>query len=92
MKKNELIDQISENTGIAKASVKAVLESMLEEITLCLARGDKVQLTGFGVFGTRSRAGRTGRNPRTGEPMEIAAAVIPVFKAGKELRARVQKS
>ncbi len=90
MNKSELIDAMAEAAGITKAQAARALEGMLEAITGALKRGDQVTLVGFGTFGVRKRAARTGRNPQTGERIRIKAAKIPTFKAGKGLREAVK--
>jgi len=84
--KTELIDQIAESADISKASAARALESMLDAITTALKAADPVVLVGFGTFAVKERAARTGRNPQTGEPIEIRAARVPGFKAGKALK------
>jgi DNA-binding protein HU-beta len=84
--KQELIEMVSESADLNKASAGRAVDSMLGAITGALKNGDQVTLVGFGTFLVRDRAARTGRNPRTGEPIEIAAAKNPAFKAGKALK------
>ena len=86
MNKQELIEMVSESADLTKASAGRAVDGMLEAITGALKNGDQVTLVGFGTFLVRDRAARTGRNPRTGEPLEIAAAKNPAFKAGKALK------
>ena len=86
MNKQELIEMVSESADLNKASAGRAVDSMLGAITGALKNGDQVTLVGFGTFLVRDRAARTGRNPRTGEPIEIAAAKNPAFKAGKALK------
>ena len=86
MNKSELIEKISEESDISKASASRALDSALQAITDALAGGDQVTLVGFGTFSVSERSAREGRNPRTGEPLQIAAAKIPKFKAGKALK------
>ena len=69
-----------------KALVKDAVDGVFEQIRKALASGDEVRIFGFGTFGARKRPARTGRNPRTGESMPIAASTVPVFKPGKTLR------
>ncbi|RMD79057.1 MAG: HU family DNA-binding protein [Gammaproteobacteria bacterium] len=90
MTKSELIEAMAEAAGITKAQASRALEGMLEAITEALKRGEQVSLVGFGTFAVRERAARTGRNPRTGETIEIKAARIPTFKPGKGLRDAVE--
>ncbi len=86
MNKSELIDVAARNAGVTKASAGQVVEAALEAISDALKNGDSVSLVGFGTFSVRERGARTGRNPRTGESIEIAASRIPGFKAGKALK------
>jgi DNA-binding protein HU-beta len=86
MNKNDLIDAVSERTGLAKSDAARAVEAVLGTITEALRRGDTVALSGFGSFVTKTRAARTGRNPRTGEAIEIPASRAPAFKAGKGLK------
>jgi DNA-binding protein HU-beta len=84
--KQELIENIAESADITKASAGRALDSMIESITGSLKGGDSVVLVGFGTFSVRDRAARTGRNPQTGAEIQIAAARVPAFKAGKALK------
>lgn len=86
MNKSELIDAIADSADLSKASAGRALEATLEAVTGALKGGDSVALVGFGTFQVKERAARTGRNPQTGEPMDIAAAKVPSFKAGKALK------
>ena len=86
MNKSELIDAIAAKANLSKKDAKAALEAMLEAVSESLKAGDAVQLIGFGTFKVNERAARTGRNPRTGEEIKIAAAKIPAFVAGKALK------
>ena len=86
MNKTELIDAIAEDADISKASATRALESLVSHISKALAGGDTVAISGFGTFSVRERAARTGRNPRTGESIEIAASKGAGFKAGKALK------
>lgn len=91
MNKTELIAAAAESTGLTKKDTEKVLNAALESIAAALAEGDKVQISGFGSFEVKEREARVGRNPQTGETMEIAASRIPAFKAGKALKDRVAK-
>lgn len=91
MSKGELIDALAEKTGCSKAEADKYLNALLEEITQSLSKGDQVTLTGFGSFKVSHRKARTGRNPQTGETIQIAATVVPRFKAGKGLKDAVKK-
>ncbi len=86
MNKAELIDAVAENADISKAAATRAVDTVLESITNTLKNGEQVALIGFGTFSVKDRAARTGRNPRTGEPLEIPAAKVPSFKAGKALK------
>ena len=91
MNKTELIAAIAEKTGLSKKDSEAAVSAVVDTITEALKAEDKVQLVGFGSFEVKKRAARTGRNPRTGETIEIAAAKLPVFKAGKALKDAIDK-
>jgi len=84
--KSELIDAIAASADISKAAAGRALDAMIESVEGALKKGDSVALVGFGTFSVKERAARTGRNPQTGAPIEIAAAKIPSFKAGKALK------
>jgi DNA-binding protein HU-beta len=86
MNKNDLIDAVAERTSLAKSDAARAVEAVLGAITDTLQKGDAVTLSGFGTFAVKTRAARTGRNPRTGEPIQIAASKVPGFKAGKGLK------
>ena len=86
MNKTELVDAIAASADISKAAAGRALDAVTESITDALKKGDQVSLVGFGTFQVKDRAARTGRNPQTGAPIEIAAAKIPSFKAGKALK------
>lgn len=89
MNKTELIAEVALKAELSKKDAEKALNATLEAISEALANGDKVQLVGFGSFETKNREARMGRNPRTNEPMEIAASRLPVFKAGKALKDKV---
>jgi DNA-binding protein HU-beta len=84
--KSELIDAIAASADLSKASAGRALDAALETITGALKADDSVALVGFGTFSVKQRAARTGRNPQTGNPIQIAAATVPAFKAGKALK------
>ena len=86
MNKQELIENIAGSAEITKAAAGRALDSMIDSITGSLKSGDSVVLVGFGTFSVRDRAARTGRNPQTGAEIQIAAAKVPAFKAGKALK------
>ena len=90
MNKTDLIESIADKAEISKAAAGRALEAMVESITEALQKGESVSLVGFGSFSVRERAGRTGRNPRTGEEIKIDATKIPAFKAGKALKDAVK--
>lgn len=90
MNKTDLINNISAKSGLTKKDVESVLNGFVGEVTTALAAGDKVQLIGFGIFETRERSGRTGRNPQTGAPITIPASKVPAFKAGNKLKEAVK--
>ena len=91
MNKAELIAVLAEKTGETKKSAEATLNAFVDVVTEALAKGDKVQLVGFGSFEVRKRAARKGRNPQTKEEIKIPASKAPVFKAGKALKDIVNK-
>jgi len=84
--KTELIDAVAEGADISKAAATRAVDTVLGSITDTLAKGETVALVGFGTFSVKNRAARTGRNPRTGEAIDIPAAKVPSFKAGKALK------
>ena len=86
MNKSELIDAIAADAGLSKADAGKALDATLSSVTGSLKKGDTVSLVGFGTFQVKSRAARTGRNPQTGATIQIAAANVPGFKAGKALK------
>ncbi len=91
MTKKELSTAIAEKTGLTKKDAEAALSAALETITEELAKGNSVQLTGFGTFSAKERAARQGKNPATGAQITIPASVTPGFKAGKCLKDAVSK-
>lgn len=91
MNKTELIAAIAAKAELSKKDAEKALNAAIDAITGALVEGDKVQLVGFGSFETKTREARTGRNPRTGENIEIAASRTPAFKAGKALKDKVAK-
>ena len=86
MNKAELIDAVAADSDLTKASAARALDSAIENITSALKSGNNVTLVGFGTFTVRRRDARMGRNPRTGEPIQIKASNVPGFKAGKALK------
>ena len=91
MNKTELIAEVAAKTGLAKKDAEKAVNAALDTVTEALAKGDKVQLVGFGGFELKHREARMGRNPKTKESIEIPASKVPVFKAGKALKDRVAK-
>ena len=91
MNKTELIAAAAEQAGMTKKDTEKVLNAALDAIAAALAKNDKVQVSGFGIFEVKEREARTGRNPQTGEPMEIAASRTPSFKASKTLKDAIAK-
>ena len=90
MNKTELIAAVAEKTGMSKKDTEAVISATLGTITAALHEEEKVQLMGFGSFEVKKRAARTGRNPRTKEPVEIPASKAPAFKAGQAFKEAIQ--
>ncbi len=86
MNKAELIDAVADGADISKADATRAVDTVVDQITKTLQNGDQVTLIGFGTFAVKDRAARTGRNPRTGEPLDIPASKVPGFKAGKALK------
>ncbi len=91
MNKTELIAAAAEQAGMTKKDTEKVLNAALDAIAAALAKNDKVQVSGFGIFEVKEREARTGRNPQTGEAMEIAASRTPSFKASKTLKDAIAK-
>jgi len=89
--KTELVDAIADSADLSKASAARALEATLDAVTGALQNGDSVAMVGFGTFQVKDRAARTGRNPQTGASMEIPAAKVPSFKAGKALKDALNK-
>lgn len=86
MNKTQLVDQLAEKADISKAAAGRALDAFTDTVTAALKDGDQVALVGFGTFSVRDRAARSGRNPQTGQTIQIAAAKVPAFKAGKALK------
>jgi len=90
--KSELVQRIAErNPHLYQRDVENVVNAILDEITHTMARGDRVELRGFGAFSVKRRNARVGRNPRTGEQVEVEEKCVPFFKTGKELRERLNE-
>ncbi len=86
MNKTELVEAVAESADISKAAAGRAVDTMINSIIDALAKGDSVAIAGFGTFTVRERAARTGRNPRTGEEIQIKASKNPGFKAGKAFK------
>lgn len=86
MNKNDLIAQVADDAGLSKADATKAVDSVFDTITASLKKGDEVRLVGFGTFVVTQRAASEGRNPRTGEKIDIPASKQPKFKAGKALK------
>ena len=91
MNKTELIDALAEQTDTSKAAAARSLDALIDIITAIVARGEDVALTGFGSFKAARREARTGKNPKTGEPLNIPATTVPKFSAGAVFKAAVAK-
>ena len=90
MTKSELIQRLAErNPHLYQRDVERIVSTIFDEISGALARGDRVELRGFGAFSVKNRAARAGRNPRTGETVHVARKSVPFFKVGKDLRLRL---
>jgi DNA-binding protein HU-beta len=86
MNKTELIEAVADSADLSKAAASRAVDAMVESISDALREGDQVTLVGFGTFSVRERSARTGRNPQTGETIEIPASKVPGFKPGKALK------
>ncbi len=86
MNKGEFVDAVAAKGEMSKVDAANAVDAVLEAVTEAMKQGDQVTLVGFGTFLVRKREARTGRNPRTGEPLQIAASNVPSFKAGKALK------
>jgi DNA-binding protein HU-beta len=86
MNKAELVDAVAGAANLSKADAGRAVDAVVESITKALKRGEQVSVVGFGTFAVKHRASRSGRNPRTGETISIAASNVPGFKAGKGLK------
>jgi integration host factor subunit beta len=92
MIKSELVAKIAEmNPHLYQRDVENIINSILDGIVDALAKGDRVELRGFGAFSVKARPARVGRNPRTGEHVSVEGKVVPFFKTGKEMRVRLNK-
>jgi DNA-binding protein HU-beta len=90
MNKTELVNAVATQAELSKKDTTKVVDVLFETISNVLAKEEKIQLIGFGTFEVRERAARTGRNPQTGEEIQIAASKVPAFKPGKELKEAVK--
>ena len=86
MNKGELIDAVANSAGLSRADATKAVDGVLDNVTKTLSNGGSVSLVGFGTFSVKARAARMGRNPRTGEAIQIKASNVPGFKAGKALK------
>lgn len=91
MNKTELIAAVAEKTGLTKKDAERVVNATFQSITDSLQKGDRVQISGFGIFDVKTREARIGRNPRTKEEVQIPATCLPAFKASKALKDVVAK-
>ena len=91
MNKTELVAAVAEKAALSKKDAEKAVSAVVDAITGALADGEKVQLVGFGTFEVRERAARTGKNPRTGAAIKIAASKVPAFKAGQAFKNSVNK-
>ena len=91
MSKTELIAAVAQSTGMTKKDAERAVNATMDAITASLVKGEKVQVSGFGIFDVKTREARVGRNPRTKETIQIPASKQPVFKAGKALKDAVSK-
>ena len=90
MIKSELVARIAQtNPHLYQRDVERIVNTVFDEISAALARGDRVELRGFGAFSVKKRPARQGRNPRTGDPVKVDAKAVPFFKSGKEMRERL---
>jgi DNA-binding protein HU-beta len=90
MNKTELVKEVAEQAELTQKDATKAVDALIETISETLAQGEKIQLIGFGTFEVRDRSARKGRNPQTGEEIEIAASKVPAFKPGKELKEAVK--
>ena len=89
MNKNDLVASIASDTGMSKSDAASAVDGVIDSITAALGRGEEVRLVGFGTFNVAHRRATQGRNPRTGEPIQIPASNQPKFRAGKGLKSAV---
>lgn len=92
MIKSELVARVATaNPHLYQRDVENIINAILDEITAALSRGDRVELRGFGAFSVKARPARMGRNPRTGETVDVSEKAVPFFKTGKEMRVRLNR-
>ena len=91
MIKSELVAKLAEQTNLTKTDAENVVSTVFKEITKALVKGNRVELRGFGVLSVRERKPRTGRNPKTGEKVEVSSKKVPFFKAGKSINKALNK-
>jgi DNA-binding protein HU-beta len=89
LNKNDLVSAVADSTGMSKSDAAKAVDGVVDSITSALKKGEEVRLVGFGTFSVSHRKATTGRNPRTGEAIQIAATNVPKFKSGKALKAAV---
>ena len=87
-----MIDAVAERSGLTRKTAEEVVSTIFSAMSNALIRGDRIEIRGFGSFKTKHYAPYIGRNPKTAEPIQVAAKILPIFKVGRELRARVRKS
>jgi DNA-binding protein HU-beta len=92
MKKSDLVDMVAQRQNLPRPQVEATIDAFLDAVAEGLTKGERIDFRGFGAFTVRETAARAGRNPRTGETIQIAARKTPTFKVGKELRDRVNSN
>ena len=90
MNKGTLVDHVASKTGLTKKAAQDALEAFMDAVMSAVASGDSVTLTGFGTYKASKRAARNGRNPQTGEVIQIPARTVPVFRPGKEFKEKVR--
>ena len=90
MNKTQLVEAVAQSTGLKKKEAEAAVSALTDAIVAALQNGEKVQIVGFGTFEVKERAARSGRNPKTGETIQIAASKNPAFTAGKALKDSVK--
>jgi len=89
LNKNDLVSAVADSTGMSKSDAAKAVDGVVDSVTAALKKGEEVRLVGFGTFSVSHRKATTGRNPRTGEAIQIAATNVPKFKSGKALKAAV---